>query len=232
MSGARPVLPAVLLAAALFAAGGPGGAAVQEALGGTGEEPAPGEPGMFRLYEATAAAVNGEVLFLSDVVRRACLLRCGAFPGDEPAELPPAEVRDGMIREVLVLQEEAKLGLGEVDDAALRDGTAAALSRMQACASPCAGEVGPDEVREYVRRRLISREFLRKRVSVFVEVTDEEVQREIQRRTSREGAAPDSLAPERVRRELFEEKAAREIRNWLDRVTSKSRIVPSPLEEE
>lgn len=231
MSGARPALPAVLLAAALLAAGGPGGVAVREAFGDTGEA-APGERGGFRLYEATAAAVNGEVLFLSDVVRRACLLRCGAFPGDEPAELPLPEVRDGMIREVLVLQEEEKLGLGQVDNAALGDPTAAALSRMEACASPCAKEVGPDEVRDYVRRRLVTREFLRKRVSVFVDVIDEEVRREIQRRASREGVAPESIAEERVRRELFEEKAAREIRNWLDRVTSKSRIVLSPLEEE
>jgi hypothetical protein len=34
-----------------------------------------------------------------------------------------------------------------------------------------------------------------------------------------------------VRRELLEQKAEREVRNWFDRVTSKSRILLSPLEE-
>jgi hypothetical protein len=32
-----------------------------------------GREGGYRLYEATAATVNGEVLFLSDIVREVCL---------------------------------------------------------------------------------------------------------------------------------------------------------------
>lgn len=229
MSGVRPVF---VLCAALLAGGGLWGAPVRGAGAQAGEErPAPGDRGGYRLYEATAAAVDGEVLFLSDLRRRACLLECGAFPGDEPAGVPLSEVRDRLIRETLVLQEEEKLGLGEVDDTAVGEAAAAALSRMEACASPCAKEVGPDEVRSYVEKRLLTREFLRKRVSVFVEVSDEEVHREIQRRVSREGVAPESLSEGAVRRELLEEKTAREIRNWLDGATSKSRIVLSPLEE-
>lgn len=229
MSGFRPVF---VLCAALLAAGALWGAAVRNACAQAGEElPAPGKRGGYRLYEAAAAAVNGEVLFLSDLGRRACLLECGAFPGDEPEGLPLSEVRDRLIRETLVLQEEEKLGLGGIDNTAVGEAAAAALVRMGACASPCAKEIGPDEVRSYVEKRLLTREFLRKRVSVFVEVTDEEVQREIQRRVSREGVAPEALPEEAVRREIREEKTAREIRNWLDRVTSKSRIVLSPLEE-
>jgi hypothetical protein len=229
VSGVRP---GFMLCAALLAACAPWGAAVRDACAQAGEvRPAPGVGRGYRLYEATAASVNGEVLFLSDLARRACLLECGAFPGDEPERLPLWEVRDRLIRETLVLQEEEKLGLGGVDDAALDAAAAAARIRMESCASPCAEEIGADEVRSYVEKRLLAREFLRKRFAVFVEVTDEEVQREIQRRISRERAPPESLPEEAVRRDIRDEKTAREIRNWLDRVTSKSRIVLSPLEE-
>lgn len=225
MTGRRPVLAALLLCGAVLAAGGPRN--VFGEAGGAASE----DPGGFRLVEATAAAVNGEVLFLSDLDRRACLLRCGAFPGEEPEDLPADEVRDRLIRETLVLQEEAKLGLGELDNNALNEAAAEAVSRVAACGAPCAARTSREDVRSFVRRRMLVREFLRMRVSVFVDVTDEEVRREIQRRASREGVAPESLSEGAVRREIFEEKTAREIRNWLDRVTSKSRIVRSPLEE-
>jgi len=35
----------------------------------------------YRVYESTAASVNGEVLFVSDVARERCFLRCAAMPG-------------------------------------------------------------------------------------------------------------------------------------------------------
>jgi hypothetical protein len=41
----------------------------------------------YRVYESTAASVNGEVLFLSDVVREGCFHRCAAMPGSDPEVL-------------------------------------------------------------------------------------------------------------------------------------------------
>ena len=48
----------------------------------------------FRVYESTAASVNGEVLFVSDVAREACLLGCAAMPGTGKEILSP--VRRGI----------------------------------------------------------------------------------------------------------------------------------------
>ena len=178
-----------------------------------------------------AATVNGEVIFLSDVIREACLAKCGVFPGDEPVDLSLSAARDRLIADTLVMQEQVKLELGAFDNAALREATARAGDILGRCPSSCAREVRPGQVRDYVERRLLVRDFLRKRVSVFVDVNEEEVQREIQRRGSRAGTSPADLSEETVRKELLEEKAAREIRNWFDRATSKSRILISPLEE-
>lgn len=183
----------------------------------------------FRLFDATAASVNGEVIFLSDVEREACFSRCGAFPGDDPAPMTSAQARDKLISDALVLQEQKKLGLGAPDNAALADAAAGTSSRLAACADPCARTVAADDAREFAARRLIVREFLVKRISVFVEVSDEDVDTEIQRRESR-GSPRGDLSPEKVRQELFRDKAAREIRNWYERAASKSRILLSPLE--
>lgn len=185
----------------------------------------------YRLFEATAATVNGDVIFLSDVLREACLAGCGAFPGDEPSGRSLSESRDMLIADTLVVQEEEKLGLGTVDNSVLAETAARAFRIMAACPSPCAGGISADRLRNYVARRLLVREFLRKRVAVFVDVNEEEVQREIQRRASRAEVLPGQVPEETVRKELYEEKAAREIRNWFDRATSKSRIVLSPMEE-
>ncbi len=190
--------------------------------GGTGE---------YRLYEATAATVNGEVLFLSDVVRERCLIGCGAFPGDERAVLSPPEARNRLIADTLVRQEEEKLALGTIDNAALQEAEAGALDIMRACPSPCAREVSGGQVREYAARRLLVREFLRNRVSVFVDVSEEVVQREIEHRASRTGVPAGDIPADVVRKELFDEETARETRNWFDRATSKSKILLSPLEE-
>ena len=184
----------------------------------------------YRLYEATAATVNGGVLFLSDVARESCLRGCGAFPGDEPVDLSLAKARDGLVADTLVLQEQEKLGLGAVDNAALDEAATEAAGLIARCPLPCAESIGPAQVREYARRRILVRDFLRKRVSVFVDVNEEEVEREIQRRASRSGKRAEDIPAEAVRKELFEERAAREIRNWFDRATSKSRVVLFPLE--
>lgn len=184
----------------------------------------------FRLVDATAASVNGEVLFLSDVDREACLYRCGAFPGDDPRPMTAAQARDKLIADTLVLQEQKKLGLGAPDNGALAEAAAATLSRLAGCTEPCGGDVGAVAAREFAERRLVVRDFLSRRISVFIEVSDAEVAQEVERRAARDGSAAGDLSPEAVRQELFREKAAREIRNWYERAASKSRIMLSPLE--
>ena len=187
--------------------------------------------GGHRLYEAMAAIVNGEVIFLSDVVWEACLRGCGAFPGDKPVALTLPGARDRLIMDTLVMQEQEKLELGTVDIAALQKAASRAEVLMETCPSPCAKDVSAGQVRDYAARRLLVRDFLEKRVSVFVDVNEEEVQKEITRRASRSGGSTGEIPEKTVRKELLEEKAEREIRNWFDRATSKSRILLSPLEE-
>jgi len=189
------------------------------------------ETGGYRLYEATAATVNGEVLFLSDVVRESCLRACGAFPGDEPVVMSLTEARDRLIADTLVRQEEEKLALGTVDNTALQKAVAGASATMKSCLLPCAKDVSDEQVRNYVARRLLVREFLRKRISAFVDVKEEDVEREIAHRAARSGVPPEDVSREAVRKELLEESSAREIRNWFKRATSKASILLSPLEE-
>lgn len=222
----RTALPSLLLLALLSA---PYAASPAGSQGDPGEGPF--VSGGYRLFESTAASINGQVLFRSDLLREACLLRCGAYPGDEPADGSLAEVRERRIREILVLQEEEKLGLGQVDNAALQEISTSAEARVSACADPCARDVDPSAVRAFVKRRLVIREFFQKRVAVFVEVNEDEVRREIERRISRGEISRESVSEEAIRSELFAEKSARAVRNWYDRVTSKSKIVRSPLEE-
>lgn len=188
-------------------------------------------PEGYRLYEATAATVNGEVIFLSDLEREACLKTCGAFPGEEAAGVSLSQAREGLIADILVRQEEEKLGLGTIDNSVLEDTASRARDILAGCSSPCARRVSDDQVRDYAARRLLVREFLKNRVSVYVDVNEEEVAREIQRRASRTGKDPGEIPGEEVRTELLDEKAEREVRNWFDRATSKSRIFRSPLEE-
>ena len=97
----------------------------------------------YRLYESTAASVNGEVLFVSDVAREACFLRCAAMPGTEEEILSLREARDRLILDTLALQEQRKLLLGTVDNAALEGYAREAESRMAACSSPCQREIPP-----------------------------------------------------------------------------------------
>jgi hypothetical protein len=214
--------------AAVFAAGVLGwatpspGAAPDNALPGAGG---------YRLLESTVAAVNGEVVFLSDIVREACYYGCGAFPGEAADATTLAEARERYIADVLVLQEQKKLALGEVDNAVLRKASGEARERMARCASPCAARTAPREIDVYVARRMLVRDFLVKRVSVFIEVTDGEVRREAEQRRERAGKDAPAIRDEDVRAEMLEERTAREIRNWFSRAASKARIVLSPLEE-
>jgi len=188
-------------------------------------------PREYLLYEATAATVNGEVIFLSDLEREACLKACGAFPGDEAVGVSLTEARDGLIADILVRQQEEKLGLGTGDNVVLQETAARALDIVGGCPAPCAREISDGQVRDYVARRLLVKEFLKNRISVLVDVNEEEVEREIQRRASRTGKSPGEIPADAVRKELLDEEAAREIRNWFDRATSKSKILLSPLEE-
>lgn len=184
----------------------------------------------YTLYESTVASVNGEVLFLSDIVREGCFHRCAAMPGSEQEVLSAGECRDRLISDTLVLQEQRKLQLGQVDNATLAAYVAESLVRMEKCDSSCKAGISAERTREWVERKLLIREFLRRRVAGFVEVKDEDVQREARRRAAH-GDNAAATAEDRVRKELLDAKVAQEIRNWYARAASKSRVVLSPLEE-
>ena len=184
----------------------------------------------YRVYESTVASVNGEVLFVSDLAREACLLRCAAMPGTGEEILPPREVRDRLILDTLALQEQRKLLLGTVDNVTLTGYAREAESRMAACPSPCEREIAPGELREWIRRKLLVRDFFNRRVAVFVEVKGDDVRREMARRSSAPGY-DGKLTREEVREEMLEARIAQEIRNWQARVASKARIVLSPMED-
>ena len=183
----------------------------------------------YRVYESTAASVNGEVLFLSDVAREECFHRCAAMPGSDPEVITPQEARERLIADVLVLQEQKKLALGQVDNATLSAYAAEAVARMAACGSSCRDDIRPEEIRAWVERKLVIREFFNRRVGMFVEVSDEDVEREIRHRTPAGGNV--ELTEDQVREELQEAKVAQEVRNWYARTASKARIVLSPLGE-
>ena len=182
------------------------------------------------MIESATASVNDEVIFLSDVAREACFHRCGMIPGKAAQELSLSGARENLIADALILQEQRKLGLGGPDNAAMAEEVAKAAARKAECASPCAAALSDAEIRDFLRRLTLVREFLEKRVAVFIEVNDEEARREIVRRT-RAGAAPGDLQEGKVRKDLFEEKVASGVQSWFARAASKSRIVLSPLEE-
>jgi hypothetical protein len=182
----------------------------------------------YRLYESSAASVNGEVLFVSDVAREACFLGCAAMPGTGGETLSLRQARDRLILETLALQEQRKLLLGAVDNATLEGYAREAEARMAACPSPCRREIVPGETREWVRRKLLLRDFFNRRVGVFVEVKDDDVEKEFAKRSSGPGPNP---TREQVQAEMLEERIAREIGNWQTRAASKSRLILSPMED-
>jgi hypothetical protein len=184
----------------------------------------------YRVYESTAASVNGEVLFVSDVAREACFLGCAAMPGTGEEILSLRDARDRLILDMLALQEQRKLLLGAVDNVTLEGYVREAESRMAACSSPCRREIAPGETREWIRRKLLIRDFFNRRVAVFVDVKRADVRREVERRSASPGndAVP---TREEVREEMLDARIAQEIRNWQTRAASKSRIVISPMED-
>lgn len=184
----------------------------------------------FRVYESTAASVNGEVLFVSDVAREACFLRCAAMPGTGEELLSARETRDRLVLDTLALQEQRKLLLGTVDNATLAGYAREAESRMAACPSLCKREIAPGETREWIGRKLLLRDFFNRRVAVFVEVKGDDVRRELARRPSAPGI-DEEPAFEQVRDEMLDARIAQEIRNWQSRAASKSRVILSPLED-
>jgi hypothetical protein len=184
----------------------------------------------YRVYESTAASVNGEVLFVSDVAREACFLGCAAMPGTGEEILSLRDARDRLILDTLALQEQRKLLLGAVDNVTLEGYVREAESRMAACSSPCKREIAPGETREWIRRKLLVRDFFNRRVAVFVDVKRADVRREVERRSASPGndAVP---TREEVREEMLDARIAEEIRNWQTRAASKSRIILSPMED-
>jgi len=184
----------------------------------------------YRLYESTAASVNGEVIFVSDVAREACFLRCAAMPGTGEEILSLRQARDRLILDMLALQEQRKLLLGAVDNAALEGYAREAESRMAACSSPCQREIAPGETREWIRRKQLLRDFFNRRVAVFVEVKDDDVRKELARRSSSPGNGAEPTLEE-VRNEMLDARIAQEIRNWQTRAASKSRLILSPMED-
>jgi hypothetical protein len=184
----------------------------------------------YRVYESTAASVNGEVLFVSDVVWEACFLGCAAMPGSVEETLSLREARDRLILDTLALQEQRKLLLGAVDNGTMEGYAREAESRMAACSSPCKREIAPGGTREWIRRKLLLRDFFNRRVAVFVDVKRDDVRKELARRPS----SPDNDAVqtrEEVREEMLEARIAEEIRNWQTRAASKSRLILSPMED-
>jgi hypothetical protein len=192
--------------------------------------PGAGAADGYRLYEATAASVNREVLFLNDVIREQCLRRCVAMPGSPRENLSLEEARNKLIADTLALQEQRKLELGQVDNAVLAAQVKDAVGMMERCPSPCRVKISPGQVSEWVERKLLIRDFLRRRVAVFVEIKEEDVRREYRRRAAKSDNTG-GLSEEAVRESLLREKEAEEVRNWYDRTASKSRIILSPLEE-
>ncbi|GAB4234975.1 MAG: hypothetical protein OHK0028_11360 [Deltaproteobacteria bacterium] len=186
--------------------------------------------GGYRLYESSAAWVNGDVIFRSDIEREACFHRCAAMPGSDGEILSADETRNRLVLDTLALQEQRKLLLGAVDNVTLEGYAREAESRMEACPSSCRRGIGPGETREWIRRKLLIRDFFNRRVAVFVEVKDDDVRRELARRraSAENGGDP---TEEQVRDDLTDARVAQEIRNWQSRAASKSRVILSPLEE-
>jgi hypothetical protein len=184
----------------------------------------------YRVYESTAASVNGEVLFVSDVVREACFLGCAAMPGSVEETLSLREARDRLILDTLALQEQRKLLLGAVDNGTLEGYAREAESRMAACSSSCKREIVPGGTREWIRRKLLLRDFFNRRVAVFVDVKRDDVRKELERRSSSPGNGAVQTREE-VREEMLEDRVAEEIRNWQTRAASKSKVILSPMED-
>ena len=152
------------------------------------------------------------------------------MPGTGKEILSSREARDRLVLETLALQEQQKLLLGMVDNVTLERVARESESRMAACPSPCGREITPGETREWIRRKLLLRDFFNRRVAVFVEVKDDDVRKELARRSSVPGNTAQPTL-EKVRDEMRDARIAQEIRNWETRAASKSKLILSPMEE-
>ena len=185
----------------------------------------------FVFFDGTAATVNREVLFISDLLFEQCLLLCGALPDSPPRELSLHEIRDRIIPDMLVLQEREKLSLGQVDNVLLAQYVQEARTNLALCESPCRHDVSPERLAAWIERKLVIRDFLRSRVGIFVDISEEDVRKELERMTKRGESVTDlSYAYEEIRSKIREERFAREVKNWFARTSSKAAITLSPLE--
>ena len=167
---------------------------------------------------------------VSDIAREACFYRCAAFPGSQEEILSAVETRDRLILDTLALQEQKKLLLGTVDNSVWEGHAREADSRMTACASSCRREITREQTREWIHKKLLIRDFFDRRVAVFVEVKDDDVRKELERRSAAPGAG-EKPTGEQVRDEMLDARIREEIRNWQIRAASKSRLILSPQEE-
>ena len=190
---------------------------------------APGAEG-FLYFEGTAATVNKEVLFYSDVIFEQCMLRCGALPEERAEDLPLSEIRERLIGDMLALQEQEKLALGYVDNVALAEQVQKAEAKLTLCESPCRQNIAEERLTKWVERKLIIRDFLHDRVGIFIDVSEEDVRRELERMASY-GESAIGFSAEEMKLDIRKEKIAREVRNWRMRAASKATITLSPLEE-
>jgi len=183
----------------------------------------------FIYFEGTAATVNREVLFHSDILFEQCLLQCGVLPEDQAHEHSLAKIREQLIMDMLALQEQEKLALGQLDNVVLAEQVRKAEAKLASCESPCRKNISVERLAKWVERKLLIRDFMHDRVGIFVDVSEEDVRRELEHREAH-GESVAGLSTEDVRREILEEKIAEEIRNWHMRAVSKATITLSPLE--
>jgi len=183
----------------------------------------------FLYFEGTAATVNKEVLFFSDIFFEQCLLLCGVLPEGQAEELSLTDIRARLIADMLAFQEQKKLVLGHVDNVMLAEQVREAMAKIALCESPCRHDISVERIAKRVERRLVILDFLHGRVEIFVDVKEEDIRKELERRAEQKEPMA-SLSAEEVRREILEEKIAKEVRNWHMRAASKATITLSPLE--
>ena len=183
----------------------------------------------FVYFEGTAATVNREVLFFSDILFEQCMLRCGA-PEGPGREYSLSEIRQRLIVEMLALQEQEKLALAPADNVMLAEHIRKAGEKLESCESPCRHDVSVERLARWAEQKLVVKDFLHNRVGVFVDISEEEVRRELERREA-QGESASGLSDEETSRQIREDKVGKEVQNWYTRASSKAAITLSPLEE-
>jgi hypothetical protein len=191
--------------------------------------PTPGEG--YVLADATAASVEGEILFRSDVDRERCMILCGAFPGEEGRAVTWTEARRRLVEETAILHEQRRLSLGTVDNGVLLDVVPRVKERLSACVDPCAAGAGEGTFLEFAWRRLLVRDFLERRVSAFVEASEAEVEAERARMAARKGVPVEEVSSDEAREAIVAVKREAEIVKWRESAAARARVVLSGSEE-